>query len=148
MAILRADQPEIKTCFNIRTHNGCVTITNPATGQHRTFQIRTQPADARFAPGERIVSMLAGPDNQHAYRGFGFIKPDGSVVLWKRCRTDFFERVVPLLQNPARFQSLGIEYDIEGHCRRCNRLLTVPESIRSGIGPTCAEHEHSQPKTR
>ena len=28
----------------------------------------------------------------------------------------------------------------EGRCGRCNRALTVPESIASGIGPECAKH--------
>ena len=25
----------------------------------------------------------------------------------------------------------------EGHCARCGRLLTVPESIKTGFGPEC-----------
>lgn len=31
-----------------------------------------------------------------------------------------------------------VEFWHEGRCGRCNRLLTVPESITRGIGPECA----------
>lgn len=48
--------------FDISKHNGLITISNPATGQHRTFN---------------------------------------------------------------------------GTCRRCNRTLTVPESLSDGYGPEC-----------
>jgi hypothetical protein len=127
--------------FALGTHNGRITITNPATGQHRTFLIRTQKQDADFAPGERLIGMLTGPDNENDYQFFGFVKAPGRIVLWNRCRTDFYEAVARMIENPERYEPRGIQYEIEGHCRRCNRLLTVPESIQTGIGPTCAGRE-------
>lgn len=57
--------------YSIKTHNGKLTFHNSRTGEHRTFQVKTQDADAKFAPGERIVSLLVGNDNQNDYRGFG-----------------------------------------------------------------------------
>lgn len=125
--------------FDTSTHNGCITITNPVTGQHRTFRIRTQKDAANFCPGKRIVSILEGPDNESDYRGFGFVKDDGRIILWRKKRTSFFEKVARMLEDPKWFMARGIEYDIEGRCRKCNRKLTVSESIRSGIGPTCAK---------
>lgn len=41
----------------MRLFNGFYTIRNRQTGEHRTFRIATQAEDARFAPGERIVSL-------------------------------------------------------------------------------------------
>ena len=41
----------IQPVFGLETHNGTITVSNPATGQHRTFRVRTQKPDARFAPG-------------------------------------------------------------------------------------------------
>jgi hypothetical protein len=32
----------------------------------------------------------------------------------------------------------GCEVYHEGRCGRCNRKLTVPESIETGLGPECA----------
>ena len=34
----------------------------------------------------------------------------------------------------------GFEIMHEGRCCRCNRTLTHPDSIKTGIGPECAKH--------
>ncbi len=49
--------------MSIFTHNGKFTIKSLRTGEHRTFQVRTQPDDAGFAPGKRILYLLIGSDN-------------------------------------------------------------------------------------
>ena len=120
-----------------KTHNGKITINNPSTGQHRTFQIRTQPEDSRFAPGKRVVALLNGPDNQRDYQPFGFVNQSG-IVIWKKKRNTVFETYGKMLDNPEHFEEKGAEYLFSGKCRRCNRELTVPSSIESGIGPICA----------
>ena len=123
--------------FDIRTHNGCVTMTNPETGQHRTVKIRTQKDDAKFAPGERIISILSGPCNETDFRGFGFVKKDGRVAVWSRHRGTALEKIARMIEDPSRFHARGIEFQVEGRCIKCNRKLTDPESIRLGIGPVC-----------
>lgn len=127
------------TNFKIATHNGCITIDNPATGNHRTFRIKTQADDSTFAPGERIVALLDGPDNTSNYLQFGFVKPDGSIILWKRYRnSEVFQTYVNMLRHPQWWTlQRGVRYQYEGRCRRCNRTLTDPLSISSGIGPVC-----------
>jgi len=128
--------------LNITTHNGTVTVHNPKTGNHRTFRIRTQPDNAEFAPGERVVSLLTGPDNEGDYRGFGFVMADGRIRLWRRCQTATFEAYARILMNPDHYAiHHGLEFMSEGRCRRCNRTLTTPESVASGIGPVCAGRE-------
>lgn len=129
--------------YSIATHNGYLTLVNPATGNHRTFRIRTQPADSDFAPGQRVVSLLVGPNNGHDYMGFGFVQPDGTIRLWKRfCEDSVFAVYCDMLTNPRKWQERhNIAYMNESHCRRCNRLLTTPDSIARGIGPECAGRE-------
>lgn len=126
--------------FSTATHNGCITISNRETGEHRTFRIRTQPTESKFAPGKRVVSLLTGPDNSSDYRGFGFVNDDGSITVWRKKRTPVFETYARMLVSPERYTD-RCDYDIEGRCRKCNRKLTVPESIRTGIGPVCAGRE-------
>lgn len=135
----------------ILTHNGKITMRNPATGQHRTIRIHTQKADDSFAPGERIASLLSGSNNETDYTQFAFIKSNGRVIVWKRFRGENmaegnggpsqYEKLAWMIQDPARFERQGVEYMFTTTCRRCNRTLTTPESIRSGIGPTCAQLE-------
>jgi hypothetical protein len=127
-------------------HNGSYTIENSATGEHRTFRIRTQPADSRFAPGERVVALLVGPDNSHDFQGFGFVKPDG-ITVFRSKRGDgkksAHEVYAAMLWSLARLGE-GSPWHKRGYrilasrtCLRCNRKLTTPDSIKMGIGPEC-----------
>jgi len=124
---------------SIGTHNGIITLTNPATQGRRTFRIKTQSEDSHFAPGERIVSLLTGPENTTDYTGFGFVKPDGRIKVWRKRRGGVYETYARMLEClPGLIESGRLQVNYEGHCRRCNRLLTTPESVQSGIGPICA----------
>jgi len=136
--------------------NGFYTITNK-DGEHRTFRIRTQPDDAKFAPGERIIGLLNGPDNGRDYEQFGFVKDD-RVTVWTKKRGqgkmsafDWYAFLIRKgsealvgedgVQAAADFTAGGREYCIQAarHCVRCNRLLTTPESVRRGCGDECAK---------
>jgi len=133
--------------------NGIYTIQNMETGEHRTFRVKTQKDDARFAPGERVVALLTGPDNGNDYRGFGFVNGN-EIALWRSKRTPAFRHYKAMLETAAAvlpegdteyreeiFQYFGRPYKVmmEVRCRRCNRRLTTPESIRRGLGPECAD---------
>jgi hypothetical protein len=127
---------------NCRTHNGKITIENTVTGQHRTFSIATVMTEDSPLQGKRIISLLIGSNNESDYKGFAFVDEKG-VHVWKRMRgTDGqlseYEKYARMLEHPERYERKGCVYHIEGHCRVCNRLLTVPESIQTGIGPVCA----------
>lgn len=109
-----------------------------ADGSHRTLKVKTNKPDARFAPGETVVSYLDGPDNWSNYTGFGFLTA-GRLNVWKRFQADstLVEAVKVLIADPkAAAGAYGIE---SGRCGLCGRQLTVPESIEAGIGPVCAK---------
>jgi len=134
-------KPRVDDHFDLKTHNGVITVENTVRGTHRTFRIKTQKADANFAPGERILSLLTGTDNTSSYAQIAFVKDDGRVLLWGRFKAEQYQQLVRVLQEPDHYRSLGCAYHYEGRCRACNRLLTTPESVRSGIGPVCANRE-------
>lgn len=138
--------------------NGFWTISSSRSGEHRTFRIRTLSKDSKFAPGERTIGLLTGPDNTSAYKDFGFVTTDG-INVWRRFQKggqeanggaycngrmsafEFYARVAwgLLVENDASpFRAAG--YSVEGHgtCVKCGRMLTTPESIELGIGPVCA----------
>jgi hypothetical protein len=126
--------------FTATTHNGTFTVVNPASGEHRTFRIRTQKKDARFAPGERIVSLLTGPDNEEDFTGFGFIGQDGKVRVWNRFAGTQYDRYARLIGNlEAEALRWNLEVLWSAKCRCCNRELTDPVSLREGIGPVCRD---------
>lgn len=125
--------------FKLSTHNGTVTINNPATGNHRTFKVSTVQNKNSGLYGKRIVALLSGPNNEHDYVGFGFVTDQGDIKIWKKkSGNKIWHTYRDMLLNPSKWMDKGVEYMVEGHCRMCNRTLTVPESIESGIGPVCA----------
>jgi hypothetical protein len=132
MSLLEATQ------FAIATHNGTITVNNPATGNHRTFRIRTQKQDAKFAPGERIVSLLTGPNNTEDFTAFGFVTDDGRIIVWRKHIGTQFERYARLLMNAEQEAvKFGLEFVWSAKCKKCNRELTDPESVSTGMGTTC-----------
>lgn len=130
--------------------NGTYTMTSP-NGGHRTFEIKTKPDDSKFAPGKRVLALLAGPDNTEDYVGFAFVDDDG-ITVWRSKRgpandRSNYEWYADMLWSLAtrgaesRWNKKGYELLVEGRCLRCNRKLTDPISIKTGIGPVCAERE-------
>jgi hypothetical protein len=120
----------------ITTHNGILTVVNKKTNGHRTFQIKT----AKNGPlkGKRIVSMLIGPNNEQDYLGLGFVQDNGFVNVWNKHKGTVYEKTLEVL-NHLNDDKLPLEVLFETTCRACNRKLTNPESIISGIGPECGK---------
>lgn len=107
-----------------------------ANGAHVTYRVRVQATTDKFAPGETIIDYLSGPDNTSDYTSFAFVR-DGSLVVWKRFRLSEdvgvqhkIRGALALLRDPSRAT-------VARTCIRCNALLTVPESLEAGMGPTC-----------
>lgn len=132
------------------TNDMTFTIENQEKGTFRTFRIETMPEGSNFAPGQTVVSLLVGPNNSQNYKGFGFI--DGNDVrIWKSCRDSEngngdisqFVRLARLIEGLVLLRQASKRYALleAKACRRCGELMTVPESIRRGIGPICARRE-------
>ena len=139
--------------------NGIYTIQNQAGG-HRTFSIRTQPTDARFATGARIAALLKGPDNEQDYQGFAFVaEPGAPLRVWNKKRGspgqpsvfEHYARLLALVDVPdgaeedrrttIRLGERAYQVLCSVRCLVCNRRLTTPESIRAGIGPICSRRK-------
>lgn len=120
--------------------NGTYTIQNRKSGDHRTIRIRRQSPEARFAPGKRVMSILTGPNNRTDYTGVAFVDENG-VVVWKRYRDTDLGKTASFVWKLVVNGEHADLYEVlhEGRCHICNRKLTEPESIRTGIGPVCAE---------
>lgn len=121
---------------SVLTHNGKFTVKSVATGEHRTYRVRTQDQDSRFAPGKRVIGILTGPDNTNDYLNFGFVTEKG-IEVWSRQSTKFAQHAKMLTNMLANVLTGKIEVYAETKCRVCNRTLTTPESVKSGIGPIC-----------
>lgn len=116
--------------------NGFYTLTFP-DGSHRTFRVFSKRPDAKFAPGQRLLAMLVGPDNTSDYEGFAFVLETG-VKVWKRFHGKKQAHYAALLLDLVSGQEVpGHTVEVSRHCLICNRLLTTPAAIERGIGDTC-----------
>ncbi len=111
--------------------------------QHFTFKIsRKSDKHPHFA------YLLTGPDNGSDYTYIGMVDPLYPKVLLLTKKSKFTEDTwaVKILRR-VLVRILADETDAitaagwgvlhNGHCGKCGRLLTDPESIRCGIGPRC-----------
>jgi hypothetical protein len=132
----------------VKLFNGRYTVESKQTGEHRTFWVRTQEADAEFAPGRRLVMLLTGSQNDDpaCYTAFGFAEESGIRVFpSKQASSPRWAQFADLLWTLALdgafspWTEKGFTILMEGRCLKCDRPLTSPESLRRGIGPICAE---------
>lgn len=125
---------------------------------HATFTLVSRKTGARFtyrvtrAPGEDngrpwFVAVLSGPDNAEDYSYLGCLWPTASSPHYKHGRKSHIEPEAPSAKGAAWFfgaleagglNLAQVEVWHEGRCGRCGRVLTVPESVATGLGPVCA----------
>jgi hypothetical protein len=85
------------------------------------------------------VNVLSGRDNtrKENYRYIGSIR-DGHFSYLASQTTSSTKGFAWVWKNLDRVGE-RFEFHHAGRCGRCGRLLTVPESIESGIGPECQD---------
>lgn len=140
------------------------TVKNTQTGRRFTFRVeckRDLVKNGRGVKSPYFVSLMTGSDNESSYSYFGYIRTNDNADGYKDFVHGGRKAKVPENAGPvAAFRWLwtlingrnsdgskrsntladypSVEFWHEGHCCCCGRLLTVPESIATGIGPICA----------
>jgi hypothetical protein len=124
--------------------NATITLVSSTTGTRFTYKIRAADDGDVF-----FVSLLGGPDNETDYRYLGRI---ARGVFWAGRKIPKPGDVGPEAPSSRAFKwawekltkdlmPATLEVWHEGRCGRCNRKLTVPSSIASGLGPECASKQ-------
>jgi len=122
------------------------TVSNPK-GERYTYRV-SKVQD----PGRKpvwFVGLLTGPQNESDYSYLGMVVTQGSRLTVKTTlRSKLKADAKPVAVLAWALRVIGAKgsytppqgYSIlhSGHCGRCGRLLTVPESIALGLGPECA----------
>lgn len=130
-----------------RVKNGTYTLVSEKSGEHRTLKLTT--AQRGGLKGKRIAKLLVGPNNEADYIGFAFAEDDNTLRVWGAFRgtltADIGNALMAVLtrgrvqsDGSVRAEGLRAHVLFKSACRVCNRPLTCPESIRTGIGPVCA----------
>jgi len=130
----------------VKAGRAIFTLQDTRTGQRYTFKVnRSHEKNKEMY----FVSVLTGPDNTNSYtylgifdtdpiRGLTFRETHRSRVGYPLTRTAFiwFARLAELVTSDEELAPHMKFYHAD-RCGRCGKLLTVPESIKSGYGPEC-----------
>jgi hypothetical protein len=125
-----------------------LTLKSTKTEARFTYKIKKPHPNSYYSRSKIafFVELMNGPDNENNFNYLGCINneqsgmrfvhgkkskigadaPSATVFNW------FWNHVVA-----QRRLVDGLEVWHEGTCCRCGRSLTVPESVRDGIGPEC-----------
>lgn len=121
-----------------------VTFQSRKTGTRFTYRVESAHGDGAFrlSRATHFVSVLVGPDNGRNYKYLGTIFDRRTYGHGKKSKIDqlafsavAFAWVWRKLTRDEMHPELGVWH--EGRCGRCGRRLTTPESVASGLGPTC-----------
>ena len=118
--------------------NSTFTFKNNITENRFTYRVRKHKTNDIY-----FVSVLTQPDT---YTFIGSIFKEGnyrhsvkSKISSNAQSVKVFDYVLRKLHTDSLSESIEVWH--EGRCGRCNRKLTVPESIESGFGPECIRRQ-------
>lgn len=122
--------------------NAIFTLQSRKTGSRYTYRARAGKSDGDH-PAPTFLQLLTGPDNTSDYTYLGVINNTGTFHLTRNSKLTMEAPSVRAAKFFCDIVLVGgklpeaLEVRHEGRCCRCNRLLTVPESVDRGIGPEC-----------
>lgn len=123
------------------------TLVSVETGIRFTYQVRAKTEEDTDETALWFVSVLNGPDNESDYAFLGTIfSIAGGRHVFHHGKKSKVGKDAPSAKAFAwwfanvciNHASPKVEVHHSGTCGRCNRALTVPESVATGLGPECA----------
>lgn len=145
--------------------NGTYTIQNTVTNDHITVKIDTiKDVDSKLF-GQRIISLMVGSDNESSYLGIGFFDSVAGVKIWKKAESNLssfnarrvkngkkeivLDTLMPVVWSlvvkgkESKFAKI-FTVTASKTCVICNRKLTTPFSLLTGIGDKCYRDLHGK----
>lgn len=125
------------------------TVSNPK-GERYTYRVEKVTATKAGDSTRWFMGLLTGPDNVNDYSYLGMVisTPNHKAFtlrLTKGSKRQAGDKAVKVavwvlaIVSGVKGLPEGYKLHHEGRCGRCGRVLTVPESVESGIGPECAK---------
>lgn len=128
--------------------NATITLVSITTKNRFTYRIKAAKpmADGKDGPASHFVALMNGPDNEGDFKYIGhFFRKSGDYMHGRNAKVHegapssiAFKWFTGVLESGGIPETLEIWH--EGRCGRCGRKLTVPSSIKNGIGPECIKH--------
>jgi hypothetical protein len=149
---LRALGPPDEACLHpaaalrfLTGGNATFTLLNLQTKQRCTLRVSGRRSNHTVGTKSLLIEEQTGQDNVRDFTCIGTFMPDWLLTLFKRTGrgTATIAWLHRKLWSPG-FVAFPptVRFMHAGRCCRCGRVLTVPESIASGIGPECARRKN------
>lgn len=106
------------------------------------LRVHTQREKSKFAPGQRIVSILIGENHNSIsdYERFAFLD-DSGIYLWKRFKErDDLQRLTQFLwacYAGEHSSAWANKLEVDKRCLICNHKLRNEVSWQRGMGDNC-----------
>ena len=110
-------------------------------GKHKRFTYRVLKNGNENSNATHWIHVLYGADNESDYKFLGGMSPHGFYVSSRSTIRKDAESAVAFAWFASHPEDPQVTVFHAGTCGRCGRMLTTPESIRTGLGPVCAEKE-------
>jgi len=129
------------------------TLENTATGNAYAFKVTRSDDGRAFFVRARHVRATVGDAFDYGARGafIGTVFADGERFQFSTRKAELDRTATPVrvfewAWNRIRLGKLDEPIALwhEGACGACGRALTDPESIRLGLGPTCAKRSGAE----
>lgn len=117
------------------------------TAAHYTFKVKFKKGTNGYRD-TFFVSLLTGPNNTEDFTYIGILTESGDFRTTAKSAVKADSMVAQLFGRVARrvfdgtaevIEAAGFKLHHEGSCGRCGRVLTVPGSVESGLGPECVK---------
>jgi len=136
--------------------NCTFTMENTKTGNRLTYKIKKLKDDKKQSPDAPdiwFVNVLTGSDNDSDYTFIGSLRVKGDKTYYNHSHKSRIGRDAQSVKSIIWFVICLNDHKIpdhvnfyhKGHCAKCARTLTVPESILSGFGPICFQMIFGKP---
>lgn len=140
-----------RAVFTLQCHPGYQPSKDYVVKDHYTYRVWHKAADETHK-NAWFVQLLTGPDNSNDYTYLGMLYPgvinEKSVTLTLTKASKYHEKCAPvaLLRRVLQrvwndeqhlIEEAGFKLFHTGRCGKCGRVLSVPKSILTGIGPEC-----------
>lgn len=138
-----SDYPNI-VLTNILKEKSIFTLKSLKTNMYYTYKIEQDKKNK-----DRFMAKVLYGDNVKNYRYIGLFYRD--TLSLRTCTVAHLPHTTPqfiMLQYFLRILAMQIPwpntyiYYPARKCRKCGKLLTVPESIKLGIGPECLKYKN------
>mgnify|MGYP006875944118 CR=1 FL=1 len=136
--------------------NAIFTLVSPATRRRYTYKmVRSKSSDRqyeiRLLQGDDLTSLeawhfigrfydelpLTANYPRIWFKSYGWCYYPGHWITVRDGLLYSDQAIAWLLLRTSEYLKKGCQFWMSDRCARCGRLLTVPESIKTGFGPKC-----------